>query len=303
MLKSQEMPKASRKPTPPRVSPAVTAPVESRDGGKTKCFVIMPVSTPKGVIDQYGGDSDHFAHVLDHLFFPAIESVGFAPLAPRAAGSDLIQAGIIKQLEEADLVLCDMSTLNANVFFELGIRTALDRPVCLVRDDKTGGVPFDTGVINHHVYDSSLSAWVLEKEKEALANHLLASLNRSERQNTMWKYFGVTTRAHAATQGVGQGDKLDVIIELLQSATPSLGRDIPKLGPNPSAPEVQHWIFQQASELAKQMGAKLTLAEADTEKVVLDLGSSVIPGHLARRIEALGEEHGIQVTIQGELFV
>ena len=295
------MPKVSRKPTPPRVSPAVTAPVESRDGGKPKCFVIMPVSTPKGVVDQYGGDSDHFTHVLDHLFSPVIESVGFTPVLPKATGADLIQAGIIKQLEEADLVLCDMSTLNANVFFELGIRTALDRPVCLVKDEKTGGVPFDTGVINHHVYDSSLSAWVLDREKAALANHLLASFNRSERQNTLWKYFGVTTRAHAATQGVEQGDKLDVILELLQSMT-SLGRDIPKLGPNPSALEVQQWIFQQASELAKQMGAKLRLAEADKEKVVLDLGSSVIPGHLARQIEALGGEHGVRVIIQGDLF-
>lgn len=40
-------------------------------------------------------------------------------------------------VEEADMVLCDMSRLNANVFFELGIRTALDRPAALVKDDQT----------------------------------------------------------------------------------------------------------------------------------------------------------------------
>jgi hypothetical protein len=35
-------------------------------------------------------------------------------------GSEIIQADIIRNLHAADLVLCDLSTLNANVFFEFG---------------------------------------------------------------------------------------------------------------------------------------------------------------------------------------
>ncbi len=74
-----------------------------------------------------------------------------------SAGADLIHAEIIRKLEEADLVPCDRWTLNPNVFFELGIRTALDRPVALVRDDQTAILPFDTGILNTHTYRSALT--------------------------------------------------------------------------------------------------------------------------------------------------
>src|SRR4051794_12711363 len=112
------------------------------------CFVIMPISTPEPAL--YGGDADHFGHVFDHLFKPAIEKAGFTAIPLSAKGADLIQAEIIKKIEKSDLVLCDMSSLNANVFFEFGIRTAIDKPVCIVKDDKTPKVPFDTSILNYH---------------------------------------------------------------------------------------------------------------------------------------------------------
>jgi len=45
----------------------------------------------------------------------------------------LIHAEIIRNIENADLVLCDMSCLNPNVFFEFGIRTSLNKPVSVVK--------------------------------------------------------------------------------------------------------------------------------------------------------------------------
>ena len=41
-----------------------------------KCFIIMPVTTPVHLVKQPGGDEDHFAHVLEYLFVPAIEKAG-----------------------------------------------------------------------------------------------------------------------------------------------------------------------------------------------------------------------------------
>src|ERR1700683_3403294 len=107
----------------------------------------MPVTTSETWVQRYN-DSEHFKHVLDHLFTPALTSVNYEAIPPTASGSDLIHAEIIRNLEECDLVLCDISTLNPNVFFELGIRTSLDRPVVLVRDNFTMKIPFDTGSIN-----------------------------------------------------------------------------------------------------------------------------------------------------------
>mgnify|MGYP001587107178 CR=1 FL=1 len=50
------------------------------------CFIIMPISTPASHIDFYGGDHDHFKHVLDHLFVPAIENIGLNIGRPIAEG-------------------------------------------------------------------------------------------------------------------------------------------------------------------------------------------------------------------------
>src|SRR5437879_2097507 len=91
------------------------------------CFVAMPVTTPGNYAEKLG-DTSHFPHVLEHLFTPALIKAGYRVIAPTSRGSQLIHAEIIKNLEQADLVLCDLSSLNANVFFELGIRTSLDRP-------------------------------------------------------------------------------------------------------------------------------------------------------------------------------
>ena len=99
--------------------------VESKD--KKKCFIIMPISTPENWLVKYAGDAHHFQHVLNHLIIPSLNKVSIEPISPITQGSELIHGDIIKNIETADLVLCDMSILNPNVFFELGIRTALSK--------------------------------------------------------------------------------------------------------------------------------------------------------------------------------
>lgn len=76
----------------------------------------MPISTPESLTSTCANDNDHFSHVVDDLFRPAIEKAGLVAIPPIAESADLIYAEIIKNLEQADLVLCDMSTLNPNVF-------------------------------------------------------------------------------------------------------------------------------------------------------------------------------------------
>ncbi|MFC1984259.1 hypothetical protein ACFLVO_04550, partial [Chloroflexota bacterium] len=97
-------------------------------------------------------------------FIPAVEKAGYTPVPPQAKGADLIHAEIIKNLESANIVLCDMSSLSANVFFELGIRTALNKPVCIVKDELTPKVPFDTAILNYYEYKCALDPWELPKE-------------------------------------------------------------------------------------------------------------------------------------------
>lgn len=156
---------------------------------KPRCFVIMPITMPGEKGDDYNGDADHFDKILNHLFVPAIQKAGFIPIPPKSTGSDIIHADIIKNLSVSELVLCDMSILNPNVFFEFGIRTALDKPVALVIDDATDEVPFDASMINFHRYKSS-PAWNNDEQVLALTEHILGTYAKSKNRNALWKYFG-----------------------------------------------------------------------------------------------------------------
>jgi hypothetical protein len=185
-----------------------------------RCFVIMPVSTPEIWIQKYNGDREHFKHVLDYLFTPALISANYEVVPPTASGSNLIHAEIIKNLEECDLVLCDISTLNPNVFFELGIRTSLDRPVVIVRDDFTTEIPFDTISINTYTYESSLHPWILGSQVPGLTRHITEAAGKSVDHNSLWQYFGITQRAVPAEVANPTQAKLDLLIaEVAQLAT------------------------------------------------------------------------------------
>jgi len=181
------------------------------------CFIIMPITVPDSWLEKYRDEKEHFNHVLDCLFVPSVERAGFKPIPPKAKGSDLIHAGIIENLETADIVLCDMSCLNPNVFFEFGIRTSLNKPVCVVKDELTPKVPFDTGILNYQEYQSSLDSWLIKTEVEKLSKHLTASVERSKGQNTLWKYFGLRTEARAYEVEAGADSKLDYLALQIES--------------------------------------------------------------------------------------
>lgn len=184
---------------------------------KKKCFIIMPLTTPETFLSIYRGDKDHFEHVLDCLFIPALEKSNLKLIKPLAKGAELIHGRIIKHIETSDLVLCDISTLNPNVFFELGVRSALNKPLCLVKDDVTKKIPFDTSVINHHTYKSSLPSWEIQKEIDQLSEHIEDSIKTSKGINELWKYFGLSSVAYPAEEKGGVEDRLDYLTLQIES--------------------------------------------------------------------------------------
>ncbi len=194
------------------------------------CFIIMPISTPKSMVTEYNDGAEHFEHVLKALFIPSVVKAGFKPIPPIAKGADLIHAGIVRNLETADLVLCDMSCLNPNVFFEFGIRTSLNKPVCVVKDELVKDVPFDAGILNHLEYQSDLAGWRIERERETIAKHIEESAERSKGENTLWKYFGMSTKASAYEAGAGSGNQLEYLTLQMESMREKIDRLSPASG-------------------------------------------------------------------------
>ncbi len=97
-----------------------------------ECFVIMPIS------DAEGYDKGHFTRVYYDIIEPAVESAGHKPIrADEVVSSNLIQLDIVERLIYAPLAICDISSRNPNVFYELGIRHAFNKPVVLMKDNVT----------------------------------------------------------------------------------------------------------------------------------------------------------------------
>jgi len=175
----------------------------------------MPITTPADSVVDYGGDESHFAHVLKHLIEPAVSAEGYTVIPPLIDNSEIIQGEIIRHLATADLVLCDISGWNANVFFELGIRVALDRPVALIRDSLTETIPFDNNMISCHTYNSVIALWSIEEEVRRLRRHVASA--GSQERNAMWRYFGIAQVASVDNSSNPIEAKLDMVLSELSA--------------------------------------------------------------------------------------
>lgn len=181
------------------------------------CFIVMPISVPKHLVDRYGGRVDHFKKVCSSLIEPAAERAGLQAISPTRTGTENIQAAIINDLQGADFVLADLSGLNPNVFLELGIRSALDRPVCLVWDG-LDPLPFDSATLNTHRYDPQ-PLFELNAEIQRMADFISATVAKSDGRNELWKFFGSAADtlpvAELDPEDASMHAKLDRVIELL----------------------------------------------------------------------------------------
>lgn len=77
---------------------------------------------------------------------------------------------------DSDMVLCDLSVRNPNVMYELGIRQAFNKPVTLIKDDRTERV-FDIQGLRYVEYDSNLRVDSVECESRKISAALTATLD------------------------------------------------------------------------------------------------------------------------------
>ena len=103
------------------------------------CYIIGPI----GDADTLEREWANF--VREHIIEPAVTACGYQKPA-RADDPDrgLITQDIIQQMFEADLVVADLTDHNGNVYYELGIRHCVQKPVIPII--KEGQLPlFDLG--------------------------------------------------------------------------------------------------------------------------------------------------------------
>lgn len=115
---------------------------------------------------------EHYSRVYKHIFRPACEKAGFSPLrADEVSSTNHIVLDVLKNIIDSDLVLCDLSSQNPNVLYELGIRQAFNRPVCLVKDRLTARI-FDIQGLRDYEYDETLRIDNVNRDIEHIADSL-----------------------------------------------------------------------------------------------------------------------------------
>ena len=160
--------------------------IEKKD--EKKCGIVMPIASNPDY------PKEHWKEVLSIL----VDAVKETEFEPRLVSDDvaigLIHERIVNNLYNDEIVICDVSSKNPNVMFELGLRLAFDKPTIIIKDEKTG-YSFDTGVIEHLNYPSSLRFNKVVEFKTELIKKINATYKKAKSESNyspFLKSFGKT---------------------------------------------------------------------------------------------------------------
>lgn len=131
------------------------------------CFVVQPFAPPHG--DYY-----------DKILKPAIEKTGLQPVRADAEifGTGKIIDQVWRGINAAKVLVAELTTRNPNVFYELGLAHALNKPVVLISSNEPD-VPFDLQHIRVIYYDVTDPFWGA-KLIEKVAENILSALTNPE---------------------------------------------------------------------------------------------------------------------------
>ena len=189
---------------------------------KKKCGIIMPIAPSP----EY--PPEHWKDVLS-ILIEAVEETDFEPrLVSDDVAIGLIHDRIVTNIYHDDIIVCDVSSKNPNVMFELGLRLAFDKPTIIIKDEKTG-YSFDTGVIEHISYPSSLRFSQIVDFKIELAKRIKATYDKSQTEpnfSPFLKSFGKTIVPSSIQQTeVPEGKYIMEQLDMLRHEVRSLRTD------------------------------------------------------------------------------
>lgn len=180
---------------------------------KIICGIIMPIAT---MSPEY--TAEHWEDVRA-IIDAAIERAGFEPrIVSDSEDSTIIHKSIINNIYKDEIIVCDVSNKNANVMFELGMRLAFNKPVVIIKDDKTG-YSFDTSNIEHVGYRKDLRHNTVEKFITDLARKIKATYDapRKEGYQPFLSHFGEFEVAKIENRSIGGSEALEKLLNKVTS--------------------------------------------------------------------------------------
>jgi hypothetical protein len=145
--------------------------ISSRTAVERFCFVVSRIG------DENSAERIHADWFLEAIVQPVFERLeGFkVQRADKIDHPGLIDAQVIQQLLTADLVVADLSGLNPNVFYEIGIRHMAQKPIIHMHEVGER-IPFDVSLYRSIPY-SKLRPRDLVEAKASLSAMVEATLS------------------------------------------------------------------------------------------------------------------------------
>ncbi|TDW74067.1 hypothetical protein EDF51_10172 [Curtobacterium sp. PhB25] len=180
------------------------------------CFVISPIGEP-------GSDARRQAdQALKHLIKKALDSDFEVSRGDADENPGAITPRIISSIQGADLIVADMSGLNANVFYELAIAHGFNVPTVHLQRS-TDKVPFDVKDMRVVRYDLN-DPDELESAQELLKKYAAYAMTNPAKLETPLTSAGRFHAVEASTDPVTESNKqvLEAIEELAGSVRRAL---------------------------------------------------------------------------------
>lgn len=147
------------------------------DEERKECFVIMPIS------DCDGYKKGHFKDVYKYLIAKALSNVGLEPKrADDVKESNLIPYDIVSRILKSSVLICDLSSKNPNVLYELGLCHAFQLPVVLIKDDATDSI-FDIHMSRYLSYPKDMNVGGIEVAIDDLTKALKETIESKKTPN------------------------------------------------------------------------------------------------------------------------
>ena len=144
------------------------------------CFVLMPFGEKRDA----AGAVINFDAVYHDLIVPAVEAAGMDPLrANEEMDGGIIHKALFERLILCEYAVADLTTANANVFYELGVRHAVRQWSTILLFSKGGSqLPFDVAPLRALPY--VLGADGRPTEIESTCGVLVARLHEARQART-----------------------------------------------------------------------------------------------------------------------
>ncbi|WP_447837492.1 hypothetical protein [Aeromonas salmonicida] len=165
------------------------------------CGLIMPIAT------NDIGTAEHWSQVRT-IIEDALKNTSLkVQMVSESDEVNVIHHNIVTNIYSNDIVICDVSSRNPNVMFELGMRLTFDKPVVIVKDRETP-FSFDVGNIQHLEYPRSLNYIEIQKFQDELKNKTLSTLAASQNvgYSPFLSHYKIKHVAKVDTEVVGRDD-------------------------------------------------------------------------------------------------